>query len=277
MSSKFQISFSKLEIGSDISIGKTSKVQRAILNTEDGSTKEVAIKTFIDFRKELFEILAEIDHRNIIKLIGAVTENDKKILVMEYANLGNLYDYLRKQNQRLNVHHSMEWAKQCSSGVAYIHSQGIIHRDIKSPNFLLNADSSEKFVGVLKLCDFGIAHRVKDSKTSTRTILGGLSLKWAAPEVIRDDDSCSIYSDVYSLAVVIWELFTGKIPYDKHDKFDTQAAICRGTTLNTKSINCQDVPQLLDRCWSKEKSDRPEAREVVEQLSKISDDGKISI
>jgi serine/threonine-protein kinase len=100
---------------------------------------------------------------------------------------------------------------QMWSAVDYIHQKGFVHRDIKPSNFMLTSS------GVIKLTDFGIAKNMDGTNsdytgTGTGMVLG--TPKYMSPEQVRNTKDVNAQSDIYSLGVVLWEMVTGRVPYD---------------------------------------------------------------
>jgi serine/threonine protein kinase len=119
---------------------------------------------------------------------------------MEYCPQ-TLYDVIREEEilpQRV-----LRYASDIASGMQYMHSRNVIHRDLKSPNVLISVDL------VLKISDFGTCR--PDQGRSTRMSITG-TCAWMAPEMIRNEP-CSKSVDVWSYGVVLWELLSGEVPY----------------------------------------------------------------
>jgi eukaryotic-like serine/threonine-protein kinase len=188
--------------------------------------REVAMKSlrpellsdanFVDrFRAEATS-LARLNHPNITTLYSLIPDGKNLYMVMELVRGHTLDDILAKRNAPLDVRESLAIISQAADGLAYAHSMGVIHRDIKPSNLMVAEN------GVLKIMDFGIA-RVRGSQRLTRSgsIVG--TLAYMAPEQLRGeegDEAC----DLYSLAIVLYEMLTGTPPFSATSEYDLMQA-----------------------------------------------------
>ena len=131
----------------------------------------------------------------------------------------------------------------------YLHSFGIIHRDIKSLHVLLTSDSHAK------LCDFGIAtlHTLTTTATSSREGRQGGTLPWMAPELVLSGSKCSESTDVYSFGVIMWELLTCEVPFEGCNSVHIEARLRNGFRPDLPDpIPKGFLPEyvaLMQRCW----------------------------
>uniref|UniRef100_A0AC35UEW2 Protein kinase domain-containing protein n=1 Tax=Rhabditophanes sp. KR3021 TaxID=114890 RepID=A0AC35UEW2_9BILA len=169
----------------------------------------VAIKKVFQLDKEA-DILSLIRHRNIIKFYGVSKANPDFFIVTEFAEHGSLYDYIHGDNEDLHFEKMLTWATQIARGISYLHYEAphtIIHRDLKSKNILL---ASAKDVVICKLCDFGTSKEMTNSVTKAAWFG---TPAYMSPEIIAGQDNISTATDVFSFAVVLWELIAREIPY----------------------------------------------------------------
>jgi serine/threonine protein kinase len=188
--------------------------------------REVAMKSlrpellsdtnFVDrFRAEATS-LARLNHPNITTLYSLIPDGKNLYMIMELVRGHTLDDILAKRNAPLDVRESLAIISQAADGLAYAHSMGVIHRDIKPSNLMVAEN------GVLKIMDFGIA-RVRGTQRLTRSgsIVG--TLAYMAPEQLRGeegDEAC----DLYSLAIVLYEMLTGTPPFSANSEYDLMQA-----------------------------------------------------
>ncbi len=183
--------------------------------------EETARKRFI---KEA-QILAKLRHRYITRFFEFIPSDTNAVLVMEYVE-GDPVDELIRKKGALPVDEAIAVAQSLLEALVYAHGKGIIHRDIKPAN-LIRLPS-----GSLKVTDFGIA-KMKESGGSGQTVLtkSGFLLgtpHYMSPEQIREPKDAGAQSDVYSTAVVLYEMLTGVLPFNSRSLPKLIDAVYRG-------------------------------------------------
>ena len=175
--------------------------------------RQVAIKTFkIDandedavkrFNREA-KAVTSLSHPNIVSIYDVENEGEFYYLILEYVEGMTLKDYMIK-NPRIPIETIVHIAKQIASGLSHAHQNGIIHRDIKPQNILMNDNLT------CKITDFGIARAYGDTTlTQTNQMLG--TVYYLSPEQARGNVATA-QSDIYSLGILIFEMITGQIPF----------------------------------------------------------------
>ena len=175
--------------------------------------RQVAIKTFkIDandedavkrFNREA-KAVTSLSHPNIVSIYDVENEGEFYYLILEYVKGMTLKDYMIK-NPRIPIETIVHIAKQIASGLSHAHQNGIIHRDIKPQNILMNDNLTSK------ITDFGIARAYGDTTlTQTNQMLG--TVYYLSPEQARGNVATA-QSDIYSLGILIFEMITGQIPF----------------------------------------------------------------
>lgn len=180
----------------------------AIKLLKQGLVSKIALSRFISERK----ILARLHHRFIAQLIdGGTTSDGIPYLIMEYVEGFPLMEYCREKNLGLNTR--LEIFQDICSAVQYAHQHLVIHRDLKPSNIMVTHD------GTPKLLDFGISKLVSadEDENQTQTEFRALTPAYASPEQIKGEP-ISTSSDIYSLGVILYELLTGKRPFDTDTK-----------------------------------------------------------
>lgn len=159
--------------------------------------------TFITkFRKEA-QAAAGLSHPNIVNVYDVGDDNGLYYIVMELVEGITLKDYIVRKG-KLSVKEATSIAIQVSLGLQAAHNRGIIHRDVKPQNIIISVD------GKVKLSDFGIA-KATNSNTITSNVMG--SVHYSSPEQVRGGFS-NAKSDIYSLGVTLYEMVTGRVPFD---------------------------------------------------------------
>ncbi|MEP6977839.1 MAG: protein kinase [Thermoleophilia bacterium] len=160
---------------------------------------------FVDrFRKEARSV-AQLSHPNIATVIDRGDDDGRQFIVFEYVEGENLKELVTREGP-LHFGRALELALQVGRGLSFAHSHGLVHRDVKPQNVLMNGDDQAK------VTDFGIARSidVDVSVTQTGTVLG--TSAYIAPEQASGGD-ITPQTDVYSLGVVLYELLTGEVPF----------------------------------------------------------------
>ncbi|XP_055678674.1 testis-specific serine/threonine-protein kinase 6 [Lutzomyia longipalpis] len=155
------------------------------------------------FTREL-KILSEINHPNIIETLRIVNRNDRIYIFMQYAQNGDLLEYIRK-NGAINEVQAKRWFTQMLEAIAYLHSINIAHRDLKCENILISRAMN------VKITDFGFARYTTSPNFLSTTYCG--SAAYAAPEVITNTPYDPKLSDAWSLGVIFFIMINGVMPF----------------------------------------------------------------
>src|SRR5690606_38742574 len=181
------------------------------------------------FRHER-QILASFEHPFIARLIdGGSTGEGTPYFVMEFVEGETIYKYA--DARRLNIRDRLKLFQKVCSAIQYAHDKQIVHRDIKPGNILINAGGSPKILdfGIAKILDPELIH---ESVNPTASMLRMMTPDYASPEQIQGGD-VTPSSDIYSLGVLLYELLTGRRPYN-----------VSGRTLQEVSrAVCDEMPQ----------------------------------
>ncbi|XVF61924.1 hypothetical protein PTKIN_Ptkin08bG0174100 [Pterospermum kingtungense] len=231
-------------------------------------------------------ILSQIDHRNVVKLLGCCLETEVPLLVYEFVPNGTLSQYLHDQSNGFPMTWEMRVrvASEAAGAIAYLHSVAsfpIYHRDIKSSNILLD----EKYRA--KVSDFGTSKSIAIDQSHVTTLVYG-TIGYLDPEYFQTSqftDKC----DVYSFGVVLVELLTGESPVsfarcgedrslatyfvvsmEEDQLFDiVDARIMEVINCNVQLQEIISVAKLAKRCLSSNGKNRPTMKEVAMELERI--------
>jgi serine/threonine protein kinase len=193
-------------------------------------------------------------HKNtfIVQVYGFCCSSKILTIVMEYMEKGSLFDLLHGEETRVEFNHfdRLRMARQVALGVAFLHANKILHRDIKSLNILISKNK------VCKLADFGSAKLVSLEQLEYYTADVGTPL-WMAPEV-RYGKAYSLSADIFSLGVVLYEIFENKLPdYDKEQM-----------VIVIRSFNFPSGT-LISPMLNLNPKQRPSGEMVAKQLNKV--------
>jgi serine/threonine-protein kinase len=172
------------------------KVLHAQFGADDGSVER--------FRREA-RAVAALSHPNIVTVIDRGEEGDRQFIVFEYVDGENLKQLIRRRGPA-PIETAIELAAQIARALAFAHEHGLVHRDVKPQNVLLNGN------GQAKVTDFGIARSLdmQQGLTQTGTVLG--TSDYIAPEQAQGRP-VDEHTDIYSLGVVLYELLTNEVPF----------------------------------------------------------------
>ena len=189
--------------------------------------------------------LAQMSHPNIIKVTDLIDAGDIVAFVMEYIEGDTLEHYIER-NGKLPNEEIESFLKQMIDAVEYVHSQGLIHRDIKPSNFMLTKG------GAIKLLDFGIAKNTNDdaadyTKTGLMQQMG--TPMYMSPEQVKNTSEVTKETDIYSLGVVLWQMVTGKKPYnsDTLSLPEIQVAILKEPLSLTDTVWDEKIQSLTEK------------------------------
>ncbi|RID98928.1 protein kinase domain-containing protein [Simplicispira hankyongi] len=160
-------------------------------------------------------LAAQLRHPNIVRLLDADEEAEPPYLVFEYVD-GQPLSHHARPDALLPLSQVLDIAFKCGHALAYAERQGLVHRDIKPANILLASD------GDVKLVDFGAALSTRSDATQLAGLVGSPS--YMSPEQVREE-SLTHHSDMFSLGVVLYELLTGRRPFDGETDFATMYRI----------------------------------------------------
>ena len=181
------------------------------------------------------QAVAQLSHPNIVSVYDVSRGGDTEYIVMELIDGITLKQYMEKRGQ-LNWRESLHFITQIMRGLSHAHSRGIIHRDIKPQNIMVLRDGS------VKVADFGIACLADSAQTMTQEALG--SVHYISPEQARGDRP-DARSDIYSSGVVLYEMLTGRLPFEGESAVSVAIQHLSSIPLAPREIN-PDIPEQLE-------------------------------
>ena len=242
-----------------------------MLARDEKSGSSVAIKTLLPevavadqslkrFMREI-EVAAALDHPNIVRFLESGTHNGAVYLVTEYVEGSDAARLADSQGGRLPYRQAIDIVSQSLDALAYAHTLGYIHRDIKESNILITGGESNM---TAKLTDFGLAKSFTQSGMSGITMAGDMAGTFAymPPEQIRDFRNVRPTSDIYAIGMTAYSLLAGDIALNLgpgHDMAGTVRAIFEGRIIPLRE-RAPDVPErvaeVIERALAKEPDQR---------------------
>nr|XP_009408295.1 PREDICTED: serine/threonine-protein kinase STY46-like isoform X4 [Musa acuminata subsp. malaccensis] len=252
-----------LKMGKKIARGSCGDLYRATYLGQDVAVKilradQLNEALLLEFNQEV-DILRRVHHKNIVHYIGACVKPTELCIITEYMTGGNLYDHLHKQHISLELPHLLKFSIDICKGMDYLHQNNIIHRDLKTANLLLDANS------VVKVGDFGVA-RFQNQEGVMTAETG--TYRWMAPEVINHQHYDN-KADVFSFAIVLWELATSRVPYDNMTPLQAALGVRQGLRPDIPKDMHPTLAALMQRCWDEIPSKRPSFEEITQELEEL--------
>ena len=246
--------------------GVTSAVYLASWNT-----LEVAIKvlnTLSDtaaITREL-DVIRALQHPNIIQVIAICDDLPSNLgtlgILMEYAHHGDLQKYLEAPTTpKPSLSLILKFSLDICSALRFCHSRGLIHRDVKSMNICITNNLRAKVM------DFGLSKFLDQEKSTMTAVVG--TYQYTAPEILDEDlgdgtvrPSC----DVYSFGVVVWEMVSGKRPWDGLKTNQIISGVLKGKQLEIPVDWAAEMKIFVSKCLSRDQADRPNFEEIHAML-----------
>ncbi|KAG9300659.1 hypothetical protein G9A89_023457 [Geosiphon pyriformis] len=246
------------------------KFLKLSLRTSDELFKELNIQRSI--------LINNVNTQFISKIMG-ITQNAITLeygIVMKFAEYGDMRKYLSTNFHSTSWSDKLEFAWQIASGLLTIHSAGMVHRDLHSGN-ILQYYTNRLYIADLGLCQ-PTCHETSIGYSNLKTTTGKYAKKkniygvipYIPPEVLRGEKFTTA-GDIYSFAMILWELATGKPPFHdySHDQILIMAILNGQRPKITSPIIPPSIAKLIEKCWDPNPENRPTTREVYKRLEKL--------
>ena len=228
----------------------------------------------VDFRRRFHDesqAVAQLSHDNIVSVYDVSTNPDREYIVMELIDGITLKQYMERRG-RMDWRESLHFITQIMRGLSHAHSRGIIHRDIKPQNIMVLRDGS------VKVADFGIACLANQGQTLTQEALG--SVHYISPEQARGD-RIDARSDIYSAGVVLYEMLTGRLPFEGDSAVSVAIQHLSSVPLAPRDID-PSIPEPLELICMQAMNSDPNKRyasadAMIEDLEKFRRDPSVDM
>ncbi|GAB0089421.1 uncharacterized protein DMENIID0001_039590 [Sergentomyia squamirostris] len=224
-----------------------------------------------------FQLLQEVSHPNVIRLLGACTQaTDNPLVIIEYARYGSLRNYLRLSRkiecagieftngvELVTVKDILSFAWQICKGMSYLTEIKLVHRDLAARNVLLAEGK------VCKISDFGLTRDVYQDDAYLKRSKDRVPVKWMAPESLADH-VYTTRSDVWAFGVLAWELITlGASPYPGVPPQNLYHLLKQGYRMERPKNCSEDIYAIVQSCWADDPLARPAFKLLVSQWEKL--------
>eukprot|EP00163_Fabomonas_tropica_P026381 TRINITY_DN4820_c0_g1_i1.p1 TRINITY_DN4820_c0_g1~~TRINITY_DN4820_c0_g1_i1.p1 ORF type:complete len:251 (+),score=16.91 TRINITY_DN4820_c0_g1_i1:33-755(+) len=230
--------------------------------------KQVAVKRYNNTVSEHernrqiteFNLMRSLRHENILGFLGIVEE--PMCLVTEYMQNGNLRQYIA-QYQPLQTPQLLKILKDICCGMAYLHSQNILHRNLKCENILVDSHQT------CKIADFTRSSLSISIQSGGRSGLDFAHVPWMSPERLKGE-RYGPPADVYSFGIVLWELVTNDQPFSSYgDPFQLLMAVTQGARPAIPDSVPPFITEIMTACWAPAANQRPTFKQLVERLEQL--------
>eukprot|EP01035_Chromulina_nebulosa_P017726 gene17726-23318_t len=262
------IDFAYVQVDRRIGEGATSEVYCGrysnIVVAIKVSTPPEITGDILDVFSAEAKICSQLKHKNVVTFHGICVRPPQIGMVFELCEGGNLKLNLKKHPKKWTRALRLRGCLHAAEAVAYLHSKGFIHRDIKAENFFVTRRM------IVKLGDFGEVTRQKrrESVANRRmTVLGTVS--HMAPELVASAKFYTESIDIYALALTFWEIWTGQDPYSDLNHFDIYKQVTNGNRPQISSDMPPVLASIIERAWSQDYTLRPTANAIADELAEL--------
>lgn len=216
--------YGRVYLGMNATTGEFLAVKEVEVNPKAASGDKAKMRELVAALDQEIDTMQHLDHINIVQYLGCERKETSISIFLEYISGGSIGSCLRKHG-KFEEPVVSSLTRQALSGLAYLHREGILHRDLKADNILLDVD------GTCKISDFGISKKTDNIYGNDKTNSMQGSVFWMAPEVIRSQgEGYSAKVDIWSLGCVVLEMFAGRRPWSNEEAVGAIYKIANGET-----------------------------------------------
>ncbi len=256
-------SYGRVYLGINLTTGDLLAVKQVEVNQKAAGQDKDKMKEMVAALDQEIDTMQHLEHPNIVQYLGCERKEFSISIFLEYISGGSVGSCLRK-NGKFEESLVRSLTRQTLAGLAYLHDKGVLHRDLKADNILLDVD------GTCKISDFGISKKTDNiyGNDITNSMQG--SVFWMAPEVVRSEgQGYSAKVDIWSLGCVVLEMFAGRRPWSKEETI--------GAIYKLGSNQAPPIPDdvsdsvspeavaFMSECFEIDPGERPTAETLLQQ------------
>uniref|UniRef100_A0A7E4ZUA7 Tyrosine-protein kinase n=1 Tax=Panagrellus redivivus TaxID=6233 RepID=A0A7E4ZUA7_PANRE len=210
-------------------------------------------------------IMSYYSHENVIQFYGVACDHKPIMIVMEFCSGGSLDIHLRKEGDNIELGERVLFCYEAAKGMNYLHRQGCVHRDLAARNCLI----SHK--GTIKIADFGLSDMVNVADRAAGQVnKQQVPLRWMAPESLVKQPVYSRKTDVWSFAVLMYEIFNnGQKPWPDEEPKKIATMIRKCQMPDMPKITPTEIKGLANSIWIKDMDSRPEFKKILIELFEV--------
>ncbi|AQN68650.1 protein tyrosine kinase (PTK) family protein [Saudi moumouvirus] len=277
---EWEVDFDEIELGESLGTGGFGTVYKATWKGTEVAVKVISSQNITKNMEQAFydeiRVMTKLRHPNVVLFMAACTKPPKMCIIMEHMSLGSMYELLENELiPDIPLELKIKMAYQASKGMHFLHSSGIVHRDLKSLNLLLDSKWN------VKVSDFGLTKfrsELNKNKSIEQLIA---TIHWTAPEILNDNPEIDFtLADIYSFGIIMWELMTRKKPYENMSNAAIAVAVIRDNlrpiiTEEDKQKHPMEFIELMTSCWHIDPIIRPTFIEIMTRLSTMLGDSSV--
>jgi len=259
-----EIQFTDITLGEQISGGGFCILYEGLWCGVKVAVKRIFDPVLTDELKQEFSnevnMLHELRHPHVVNLVGSCSRPPNLVIVSEFCARGSLFHVLFNSKVELDNRRKTAMSWHAALALRFLHSCGVVHRDIKTYNFLVD----ERLA--VKICDFGMARLASDTAALLKP---SGTPAYVAPEVWSGQGGASFASDVFAFAMVLNEVWSLEVPFDGLGPGECKSGILSGKRPEISKSVPLAIAELIRACWHASPSQRPTMQHVANKLGNL--------
>ncbi|KAJ5080001.1 palmitoyltransferase [Anaeramoeba ignava] len=253
------IPLSELKVAKEsFALGGSADIYKAKWGNNLVALKKMRIQTNQKLRNQFeneLQLAVKLNHPNIIKIYGMVEYKKSFGILMEFGEQGNLEQKIPK----LSLSKKIDYSLKIIDGIKYLHLNSIIHRDLKPQNILISNDQP-------KICDFGLSKIHEHTMKNTTAFV---SFGYSAPELFQQGSIYDSSCDIFSLSMILFQMFSKKKPFQDENAFDIPQKIKQGERPEFPNHFPKELIEVIKKGWNQNPKERCSLNEFIQCLDQL--------